>query len=77
MLTNWKFWLHGLLSAFITGAASAACSVVIKPDVFNFGAGLHDLLKMAACAGIVGAFAYLKQSPLPAIQADIDLKKGN
>jgi hypothetical protein len=35
------------------------------------------LLKLAVVAGIVGAAAYLKNSPLPAIKDDIEAKKGN
>jgi hypothetical protein len=70
-------WLHGLLSAFITGGASAAAAMVIKPDAFNFGAGLNDLGKMFVVSGIIGALAYLKASPLPAIKQKIeDAKAG-
>ncbi len=77
MLLNWKFWLHGLGSAFITGAATSFAAAFIKPDTFNIASGFHDLLKLALVSGVVGAAAYLKSSPLPAIQQEIDLKKGN
>lgn len=77
MLLNPKVWLYGLVSAIITGSAHAIVGAVVKPEVFNFGAGLHDLLKLACGAGIVGASTYLMKSPLPAIKADIESQKGN
>jgi hypothetical protein len=76
MLLNPKAWIHGLISAFITGSTSAISASMIKPEAFNFGAGFHDMLKLAAVAGIMGAAAYLKSSPLPAIKADIESQKG-
>jgi hypothetical protein len=62
-----KLWLHGLISAFVTGATSAITAAIVKPEAFNLGAGFHDILKLAGVAGFVGACAYLKQSPLPQI----------
>lgn len=70
MLFNPKAWLHGLISAFITGSTSAITAAIVKPEAFNFGAGFHDMLKLAGVAGFVGACAYLKNSPLPAIKED-------
>jgi hypothetical protein len=77
MWLNPKAWAHGLVSAFITGSTTAITASIVKPEAFNLGAGFHDLLKLAVVAGIVGAAAYLKNSPLPAIKEDIESKKGN
>ena len=62
----WKLWLHGLVAATISGAASglgAAAGALVMGD------GLVHCLKIAAVAalfaGIIGAAAYLKQSPVP------------
>jgi hypothetical protein len=77
MLTNWKAWLHGVASAFITGGATAFSASLIKPETFNLGAGFHDLLKLALASGLIGASAYLKNSPLPAIKEGIEAQKGN
>lgn len=68
MLFNLEAWTHGLVSAFITGAASALGAAVIKPEDFNFQTGFHNLLLMAGWSGVIGAAAYLKSSPLPAIK---------
>lgn len=59
-------WLHGLLAAFIGGAATAISGMVIAPDTFNFGAP-RKLLELTLAAGIINAAMYLKQSPLPEI----------
>lgn len=77
MLLNPQVWLHGLISAFITGGANAIAASYIKPEVFNFSAGLHDMTKLAVVSGILGAVAYLKTSPLPKIKEDIESKQSN
>lgn len=67
-----KMWFHGLVAAFIGGAAGALSSaiglMIMKPEVFNLGPQLPDTLKTAAVLGLLSgaqtAFAYLKQSPL-------------
>ena len=58
---NWKPWLHGLISATITGAASTGADFVIDGDSFDW----HKALTKSAIMGFFGAYAYLKQSPLP------------
>jgi hypothetical protein len=70
---NWKLWLHGLAAAFIAGGSTAVTSgisvSVVAPQVFNTGAGLVPLLKVVGVtfvvSGLLAAFAYLKQSPIP------------
>lgn len=72
---NFGDWIYGLLNAFVGGGAGAVTSAftasVIAPGVFNLGAGLHNTLQLIgatfAINGLLSAFFYLKQSPLPAI----------
>jgi len=67
-----RMWFHGLVAAFIGGAASVISSgfalMVMKPDTFNLGPALWITVKTVAVlgvfAGIQTAAAYLKQSPL-------------
>jgi hypothetical protein len=75
MFLNGTAWLHGLVSAFITGAVGATGGVVIAPETFNLQEGFHKLWQLALWAGITGAFTYLKTSPLPAIRQAIEDKK--
>ena len=75
-----QHWIHGLVSAFIGGGASAVTAsfsaAVIAPDRFNLAAGLGNMLKMmGACFainGILTVMAYFKQSPLPPDSPDED-----
>lgn len=67
-------WLHGLIAAFIGGLATAVDSgltlLIVAPGEFNLGAGFRKTLVTIAVLGLLSgaklAFAYLKQSPLPA-----------
>jgi len=71
---NWKAWIHGLGAAFIGGGASglvaAQAAAGISPNDFNYSTGLGKMAKLAlsvfVVSGALSAFAYLKQSPLPA-----------
>jgi hypothetical protein len=68
-----KKWIRSLASAAISSGAGAMSGAMggtfARPDVFNTGAGLHDMLTLAAfTAGaglIIGVANFLKQSPLP------------
>ena len=64
-MKTFTHWLHGLISAFIGGAATAISTCVVAPEKFNFGTGWKNLLTVSAISGIVTVAAYLKQSPLP------------
>lgn len=72
--TKLEKWLYGLLAAGIGGFAGAVDSslalMVIAPEKFNLGPNLKTTLWTAlvlgALTGAKCAFAYLKQSPLPA-----------
>jgi hypothetical protein len=79
MNKNTSAWLHGLMAALIGGGASAVTSVIVlpgsAPGAFNFGAQLVPLLKNAGemflVSGLLSAFLYLKQSPLPPESVEI------
>ena len=70
---KFKIWVHGLVAAFIGGAASAIgsgfASMVSDPAHFNLGAGLGPTFRLmgsaALISGMITAAAYLKQSPVP------------
>jgi len=74
---DWEHWAYGLFAALITGGASALTAGFIAPALapgqFNYSgnAGWTNLKLMAGMFiinGVLGAAAYLKQSPLPAIE---------
>jgi len=58
-------WLLGLLSAGISGGASAITVVVVDPNNFNLQAGLKNLASVFVVQALIGMALYLKQSPLP------------
>jgi hypothetical protein len=66
-------WAKGLAAATIAGAANGVitgfAAVGIDPDHFNLQAGLKSTLAIAGVSALmsalIGAAAYLKQSPLP------------
>ena len=68
-----EVWAKGLAAASIAGAANGVitgfAAVGIDPNHFNLQAGLHSTLAIAGVSALmsalIGAAAYLKQSPLP------------
>jgi hypothetical protein len=63
-----KVWLHGLAAAAISAFASAASGAIALPSVFTFDKnGLINMAKMAAVPALLAVFAYLKSSPVPAL----------
>lgn len=59
-------WVSGLMAAIITAIANAIVVMVVDPAHFHlFAGGAKNLAQAAVCFGIVGAAAYLKQSPIP------------
>lgn len=67
MTQNTKTWLHGLFAALIGGGAGAVSSGIAIQFVSPQSA-LHTLELMGAAfvtSGLLAAFGYLKQSPLP------------
>lgn len=79
MTKNTSLWLHGLFAALIGGGASAVTSGIVlpamSPNSYNFSGQLLPLAKvmlgMFVVNGVIAAFAYLKQSPLPAQTVEI------
>jgi hypothetical protein len=74
---DWSHWAYGLFAALIGGGAGAVTAafsaMVLTPGQYSIGgdAGWNSLKLMAltfAVSGVIAAFAYLKQSPLPAIE---------
>jgi len=73
MESSTRKWIHGLGAAAIGGGASAVTAGVtvsaIRPDSFNFAGQVWPTLELMGVLfvvnGIMSAFAYLKQSPLP------------
>ena len=73
MSSNVNIWLHGLIAALVSGGASAVTAGItisaIDPAHFNFGHDIFITLKLMSAlfitSGLLGAFGYLKQSPVP------------
>ena len=66
---NWKVWAYSLFSGGIGGAANSLGGVVVAPSVFNFThAGWIKIGELALFGFAVPVLAFLKQSPLPALQ---------
>lgn len=64
-LANWEVWLKGLISAYISGSATAISTMIVAPDKFNLQNGLSRLITVSMVSGILSAANFLKQSPLP------------
>lgn len=77
MKLDWSHWLYGLFAALIGGGAGAVSAafgaMVLTPGQYGAsGDGGWNSLKLVfvtfIVSGVITAFAYLKQSPLPAIE---------
>lgn len=75
MKLDWAHWIYGLFAALIGGGAGSVTGGIgasyLAPGQFGASgtAGWNTLKLMVICFAINGgisAFAYLKQSPLPA-----------
>jgi hypothetical protein len=62
---DWKRWIKGLISAVIGGAANGVTVLIVAPEAFNFGEGIHKLGSVIGAGALVSVAMYLKQSPLP------------
>lgn len=66
---NKKIWLHGLMSAFIGGSATAiytgGAAMIFK---HGWQETIETTLGAWLIAGLVSAAAYLKQSPVPKLE---------
>jgi hypothetical protein len=83
MKLDWEHWLYGLGAALIGGGAGSITSVFgasyLAPGQFGLGGvqGWNSLKLMVlsfAINGAISAFAYLKQSPLPAPEIVVETK---
>lgn len=74
-----KHWLKALAAAVILSVAGSLDSSLalmgLVPGTFNLGPGFNTTLKLSLVlgllAGVKGAVAYLKQSPLPTSEATV------
>jgi hypothetical protein len=67
-VNNIKVWLHGLAAAAISAFASAASGAIALPNVFTFDRnGFINMAKLATVPALLAVFAYLKSSPVPAL----------
>jgi malic enzyme len=67
-MNNIKVWLHGLAAAAISAFASAASGAIALPSVFTFDRnGFINMAKLATVPALLAVFAYLKSSPVPAL----------
>lgn len=68
---NVRLWLHGLLAATVGSFATAASGMLVLPNDFNFSHdGLVKMAKLTLVPTALSVFAYLKQSPVPKLNAD-------
>lgn len=78
---NILIWLYGLIAAFVQGGAAAVTASVtvsmIDPEKFNLGNQLHNFFILSGTcftvSGCLGAYAYLKQSPLPVLFSSVQV----
>ena len=67
-MKSMKIWLHGLAAAAISAFASAASGAIALPSVFTFDRnGVVNMAKLATVPALLAVFAYLKSSPIPAL----------
>jgi len=70
---NWKVWLQGLIAAGVTAFSTAISGALALPTVFTWDKnGLFNLLKLATIPTVLAFFGYLKQNPVPQLQAQVD-----
>lgn len=77
---RWATWLYGLLGGVIGGGASSVTSsfvvMGITPQSYNLHTELSHTLKLFfGCFlinGIISAFLWLKQKPLPELETEPD-----
>lgn len=71
---DWGDWAYGLISGFISGGSSAVTSGFVvssyDQDHFKFGssASLHLMGWVFVVAGLLSAFAFLRNKPLPSVK---------
>ncbi len=68
---RWDKWLQGLIAAFVTGISNGFTATMVDPAAFNFSdvAGVKKVATMAVVSGLIGFFLFLKQHPVPDVEA--------
>jgi hypothetical protein len=70
IMNSLKVWIHGLVAAAISAFASAASGAIALPTVFTFDrVGFLNMVKLATVPALLAVFAYLKSSPVPALES--------
>lgn len=64
-VTQWRWWIRGLVSAAVSGGANAVTIMIIKPQDFNFESGLTDLWHFTLVSALVATAIWLKANPVP------------
>ena len=67
MVTHWRWWLRGLITAAISGGANAITVTIIRPQDFNFDTGWSNLWHFTAISALVSVAIWLKSNPVPPI----------
>lgn len=64
---SWKRFGAGMLGAVINSVSNAVTLMLADPNTFNpFGSGdWRKLIGVMIVSGLIGAFMWLKQHPLP------------
>lgn len=66
MSYNTRKWIHGIISALITGFTTAFTTLVVAPETFNATPeGIKKTLIVAGVSAALSVANYLKQFPLP------------
>jgi hypothetical protein len=62
-----RTWIKGLVAAIVSSAANTITVMIVAPETFNLtsAGGFRKIGSVALVSAIVGAAAYLKQSPVP------------
>jgi hypothetical protein len=70
---NWRAWIQGLIAAAVTAFSTAISGALALPTVFTWDRnGLINVLKLATIPTVLAFFGYLKQNPVPQLQAEVD-----
>lgn len=71
-----RVWIHGLIAAFVGGAAGVGTVALSAPQSFHCDeSGFIALGKVALVSGVGTALAYLAKSPVPGLCSDPEHKE--
>ncbi len=60
-----RVWFHRLMSAAVGGACAGGGAMFARPDIFNLGKGLDDLIHAVEMGAIIGVMVFLRGTPAP------------